>query len=189
MRLSRYFTLREMTESQTATRLGIANKPDLAGVECLKALCVKVLDPVRENFGLPFSPSSAFRSASLNGAIGGTHYSQHLDGKAADIEVPGVDNLTLAVWMKDNLEFDQLILESYEPTEPGSGWVHVSYNSGTNRMECLSYVGGNYHRGIGGSSLGHIRSPTRPRRITLNGLIFRVLNFFRDMLSLRRNND
>lgn len=189
MRLSEYFTLGEMTKSQTAARLGIDNKPGPEEVNNLGLLCNRVLDPVRENFNVPFSPSSGFRSPELNKAIGGSQYSQHLEGKAADIEIPGVDNLTLAVWMKNNLEFDQLILENYEPTDPESGWVHVSYNSEANRMECLSYVDGDYHRGIGGGSLDHIRSPAGPSRNTFNGLIFKVLNFLRDMLSLRRNND
>lgn len=188
MRLSRYFTLEEMTKSQTATRLGISNKPNESEVLMLELLCNRVLDSVRENFDVPFSPSSAFRSADLNEAIGGTRYSQHLEGKAADIEIPSIDNLTLAVWIRDNLEFDQLILENYDPTEPGSGWVHVSYSPDDNRMECLSYVDGGYYRGIGGDTDGAC-SPSGSGMATLNGLIFSVLNFIRDILSLRRKND
>tara|TARA_R110000765_G_scaffold173777_1_gene278458 strand:+ start:2386 stop:2955 length:570 start_codon:yes stop_codon:yes gene_type:complete len=189
MRLSRYFTLEEMTKSQTAERLGIPNSPNDEEVVKLEALCNRVLDFVRENFDIPFSPSSGFRSASLNKAIGGAQYSQHVEGKAADIEIPGVDNLTLALWVKDNLEFDQLILESYEPTKPGSGWVHVSYDSSANRMECLRYVDGNYHTGIGNGGLDHVRSHASSLRTTLDALIFSVLNFLRGILSLRRNND
>lgn len=186
MRLSECFTLTEMTKSQTSVRLGISNSPGPEEVESLRLLCNRVLDPVRGNFGIPFSPSSGFRSYELNKAIGGSQYSQHLEGKAADIEVPGVNNLTLAIWIRDSLEFDQLILESYEPTDPGSGWIHVSYNQGENRMESLSYVDGEYHRGIGGGGIDHIHSPARPGRVTLDGLIFSILNFLRDMLSLRR---
>ena len=175
-----------MTKSQTSARLGIVNKPGPEELESLRLLCNRVLDPVRRNFGVPFSPSSGFRSPELNKAIGGSQYSQHLEGKAADIEIPGVNNLTLAVWIRDNIEFDQLILENYEPTEPGSGWIHVSYNQGENRMESLSYVDGEYHRGIGGSGIDHVRSPARSGRDTLNRLTFSVLNFLRDIVSLRR---
>jgi zinc D-Ala-D-Ala carboxypeptidase len=178
-----------MTRSHTAARLWIVNKPSAEEIGNLELLCEKVLDPVRENFGIPFSPSSAFRNSKLNEAVGGSEYSQHLEGKAADIEIPTVSTLDLAVWMRDNLEFDQLVLESHDPVEPSSGWVHVSYNDNENRGECLSYVDGAYSRGIGGGGVDHFRSVSNPRRITLNGLIFIVRNFLRDMLSLRRNND
>jgi len=57
---------------------------------------------------------------------------------AADIEVPGVDNLVLAQWVVDNLEFRQTILEFYKPGIGDSGWVHVSYNSGDNKKQVLT---------------------------------------------------
>jgi zinc D-Ala-D-Ala carboxypeptidase len=66
--------------------------------------------------------------------------SQHSEGKAADIEVVGVDNKELAEWIKNNLEFDQLILEFYRDGEPDSGWIHVSWNSGENRNQTLKAI-------------------------------------------------
>jgi zinc D-Ala-D-Ala carboxypeptidase len=70
-------------------------------------------------------------------AIGSKPTSQHSEGKAADIEVVGVDNKELAEWIRDNLEFDQLILEFYRDGEPDSGWIHVSWNSDNNRSQTL----------------------------------------------------
>ena len=81
--------------------------------------------------------SSGYRSAELCIAIGSKPTSQHAEGKAADIEVIGVDNKVLAQWIKDNLEFDQMILEFYRDGEPDSGWIHVSWNSGENRNQTL----------------------------------------------------
>ena len=66
-----------------------------------------------------------------------------------DIEIPGVDNLELAKYIQDTLDFDQLILECYTG-EPSSGWVHVSYNNeGNNRQDVLTYDRTNgYRKGL-----------------------------------------
>jgi len=84
--------------------------------------------------------SSGYRSGELCIAIGSKPTSQHAEGKAADIEVVGVDNKELAQWIKDNLEYDQLILEFYRDGEPDSGWVHVSWNTGENRNQSLRAI-------------------------------------------------
>ena len=81
--------------------------------------------------------SSGYRSPELCIAIGSKITSQHATGNAADLEVPGVDNKELATWIKENLEYDQLILEFYRDGEPDSGWVHVSWNSEKNRSNSL----------------------------------------------------
>jgi hypothetical protein len=73
-------------------------------------------------------------------AIGSKPTSQHSEGKAADIEVVNVDNKELAEWIRDNLEFDQLILEFYREGEPDSGWIHVSWNSDNNRSQTLKAI-------------------------------------------------
>jgi hypothetical protein len=73
-------------------------------------------------------------------AIGSKPTSQHSEGKAADIEVVNVDNKVLAEWIRDNLEFDQLILEFYRDGEPDSGWIHVSWNSDNNRSQTLKAI-------------------------------------------------
>lgn len=126
MKLSAHFTLAEMTRSDTAAREGIDNTPTDKEIENLKKLCAAILEPARAHFGKPITPSSGFRCKALNAAVGGSDTSQHMTGQAVDFEVPGVSNIDLAYWIKDNLEFDQLILENFNPEVEGSGWVHVS---------------------------------------------------------------
>jgi zinc D-Ala-D-Ala carboxypeptidase len=138
MRLSQHFTLEEMTKSQTASRKGIDNTAPPEVVENLKALCENVLEKIRIHFGKPLSINSGYRGPKLNKAIGGAKNSQHMTGQAADIEMVGMDNKILFCWIKDNLEFDQLILEYYKPGIPDSGWVHVSWNSNGNRKQVLT---------------------------------------------------
>ena len=147
MKLSEYFSLEEMTKSQTAVRMGIDNAPNDEQMQCLTELCRNVLDHVRSEFG-PLTPSSGFRSAALCEAIGSKPTSQHAKGEAADFEVMGVDNQEVAKWIIDNLEFDQLILEYYKEGEPNSGWVHCSYKAEGNRNEVLKFDGKTYTRGI-----------------------------------------
>ena len=127
MRLSPNFTLAELTKSQTALRKGIDNTPTQDEIEKLQLLVDNVLQRVRDHFGRPVTINSGFRCLKLNRAIGSKDNSQHRKGEAADIEVPGVSNLELAEWIRDNLTFDQLILEFYSEDDPAAGWVHVSY--------------------------------------------------------------
>ena len=126
MKLSGHFSLAELTKSQTATRKGIDNKPTLDHIENLTELCTHVLEPTRRNFGKPMVISSGYRSEELCEAIGSSKNSQHAKGQAADFEMFGVDNKELAKYIKNNLVFDQLILEFYNPDDPSSGWVHCS---------------------------------------------------------------
>ena len=137
MKLSANFQLSELVKSQTAERKGIPNNPSPAHIDNLKALCVNVLQPIRSHFEAPVMISSGYRSPELCIAIGSKITSQHATGNAADLEVPGVDNKELAIWIKENLEYDQLILEFYRDGEPDSGWVHVSWNSEKNRSNSL----------------------------------------------------
>jgi zinc D-Ala-D-Ala carboxypeptidase len=127
-----------LVKSQVAERKGIPNNPSPAHIDNLKALCVLTcLQPIRSHFDAPVLISSGYRSGELCIAIGSKPTSQHAEGKAADLEVPGTDNKELAEWVRDNLEFDQLILEFYRDGEPESGWIHVSWNSGENRNQTL----------------------------------------------------
>ena len=126
MRLSKNFSLAELTKSQTATRKGIDNEPSTEHVENLIHLAETVLQPIRDEFGRPVVISSGYRSPELCEAIGSSAKSQHAKGEAADFEVPGMDNMQLAMWISKNTVFDQLILEFYEPGDPNSGWVHCS---------------------------------------------------------------
>lgn len=116
----------------------INNWPSNDVIERLKLVCVRILEPVRDHFGKPFTPTSGYRSVELNKAIRGSATSQHVNGQAVDFEVPGISNYDLAKWISINLTYDQLILEYYTPGVPNSGWVHCSIVSGQNRMQCLT---------------------------------------------------
>ena len=126
MNLSRNFTLQELIKSDTAIRKGIDNNPNADQIEKLKALCENILQPVRDHFGR-VKVTSGYRSVELCMAIGSSANSQHAKSAAADFEVMGTDNAELADWIKNNLDYDQLILEYYTPGEPNSGWIHCSY--------------------------------------------------------------
>ena len=144
MKLSANFTLSELTKSQTAVRKNIKNEPSTAHVENLIHLAETVQQPVRDHFGKPVVISSGYRSPELCEAIGASAKSQHAKGEAADFEIPGVDNMQLATWINKNTDFDQLILEFYEPGDPNSGWVHCSAVREGSRAQVLkaSKVGG-----------------------------------------------
>ena len=86
MMLSPNFSLKEMTQSQTALRLGLDNEPNEEQKENLKQLCLNVLQPLREYYQNPIKISSGFRSAKLSEAIGSSANSQHCKGEAADFE-------------------------------------------------------------------------------------------------------
>ena len=144
MKLSRHFPLSELTKSQTAERLGINNSPDNRVLAKLKALARYILEPVRLHYGIPFVPSSGYRCPILNKAVGSNSKSQHVQGEAVDFEVPTIANRDLADWIKENLIFDQLILEFHDPDIADSGWVHCSYREGNNRNQCLIFDGKSY---------------------------------------------
>ena len=137
MQLSENFSLNEFTKSDTAVRKGIDNTPNDVHLENMKALCENVLQKVRSHFGKSVRITSGYRSPELCEAIGSSSKSQHAKGQAADFEITGIDNKDLAIWIRDNVEFDQLILEFYTEGDPNSGWVHCSY-SDDNRKQVLS---------------------------------------------------
>jgi hypothetical protein len=138
MQLSKNFSLAELTKSQQAERLGIDNTPSQVVIANLKLLVGNILQPVRDHYGRPIIVSSGYRSAELNRAIGGAKTSDHMTGCAADIEIPGISNPTLARYIWDNLPFTQVILEFYTPGIPDSGWVHVSYDAKDLRKQVLT---------------------------------------------------
>ncbi len=143
MMLSKNFSLQEMVKSQTAERKGIDNVPNDQQVEELVKVCVNILQPVRDHYGIPFTVSSGFRSPELCIAVGSNMKSQHAKGQAADFEVPGISNMELAEFIRDNLEFDQLILECYQGGN--TGWVHCSYVHEP-RKQLLTYDRSNGYR-------------------------------------------
>lgn len=141
MRLSKNLTLKEVIKSNTATRLGIDNSPTSEHVENLKLLAVNVFQKARDYFGKPLYISSGYRSNDLNNRIGGSKTSQHSKGQAIDIDNDNrnsVSNKEVFEYIRDNLNFDQLINEN------NYSWVHVSYKSKGNRNQVLDMNKGKY---------------------------------------------
>ena len=147
MQLSKHFTLEEMEKSQTATRKGIKNKAGSGEIKNLGDLCYEVLEPVRAKFDKPVTITSGYRSPELSEAIGSKATSQHCKGEAVDFEIAGVSNLQVALWLTNNVNFDQCILEFWTG-EASSGWIHVSYKDGSNRKQVLTYDGKSYTNGL-----------------------------------------
>lgn len=136
--LTKNFSLAELTKSETALRFDMDNTPGAVEIANLTELAGKVLQPVRDHFGKGVKVNSGFRHPEVNAKVGGSKTSDHCKGQAADIEIPGVPNAELAEWIKDNLEFRQLILEFYTPGIPDSGWVHVSFVDGDNKKQVMT---------------------------------------------------
>ena len=129
MQLSKHFKLEEFTKSMTATRKGIDNTPGAGEIKNLENLCYEILEPLRAKFDKPITITSGYRSTQLSEAIGSKSTSQHCKGMASDIEIFGIPNIQVAYWLHNNVDFDQLISQFNNPSDPDGGWVHVSYNS------------------------------------------------------------
>jgi len=137
MKLTKNFSLHEMTKSDTALRLNLENEPNKQQLAALKQLAEKICQPVRDRFG-PTKINSALRTLPVNRAIGSKDSSHHVRGMAVDMEVPGVSNAEVAQWIVDNLEFTQVILEFYTPGIHDSGWIHASYVPEDLRKQALT---------------------------------------------------
>lgn len=133
----KYFSIQELTKSQTAKRLGINNEPSKEVEASLTALVEKVLDPLREAYGHPIIVTSGYRCERLNKAVGGAGSSQHVKGEAADIRTvsdkPEENKRLFDLILSLNLPFDQLI------NEYGFNWVHVSFGA-RHRRQVLKAV-------------------------------------------------
>jgi hypothetical protein len=143
MQLSKHLSLAEVTRSDSAKRKGISNQPTAEHLENFKKLAEKVFEPIRTHFGVPIHISSGYRSKELNAAIGGSLTSQHCQGEAIDIDMDGsasgVTNADVFKYIKENLDFDQMIWEF--GTDKNPDWVHVSYEStGKQRKQILKAV-------------------------------------------------
>ena len=147
MQLSKNFSLEEMERSQTAQRMGIKNKAGSGEIKNLTDLCYNVLEPCRAKFEKPIRICSGYRSEELCVAIGSKKTSQHALGMAVDMEIPSESNLKVALWLQNNVDFDQLILEYYTG-EANSGWIHVSFHEGNNRKQVLTFDGKSYTNGL-----------------------------------------
>jgi zinc D-Ala-D-Ala carboxypeptidase len=138
MNLTTNFSLHELTKSETALRHNLPNDPDEKAIANLKVLCEQVLQPVRDHYGKGVKVNSGFRHPDVNAAVGGSKTSDHCQGQAADIEIPGVPNHELAEYIAQNYKFTQVILEFYTPGIPDSGWVHVSYDPSNLKGQTLT---------------------------------------------------
>ena len=140
MKLSKNLSLKECLRSETAKRLGVNNQPHEEWViENLKAVAKNVFQPLRDGIGVPVYVSSGYRSPELNEAIGGSKRSQHMEGRALDLDADvygGTTNGDIFRYILNNLEFDQMVWEFGDEDNPD--WVHVSYvHGGDNRGRCL----------------------------------------------------
>ena len=143
MQLSKHLSLAEVTRSDSAKRNGISNEPTAEHLENFKLLAEKIFEPIREHFKVPIHISSGYRSAALNKKIGGSLTSQHCSGEAIDIDMDGsasgVTNKQVFDFIKQHLNFDQMIWEFGTDSNPD--WVHVSYEStGKQRKQVLKAV-------------------------------------------------
>lgn len=140
MNISEHVSLKEATRSNTAKRLGIENMPDNETLITMQITAEHIFEPLRNKFNEPIYISSFYRSPELNKAIGGSTSSQHCKGEAIDIDdvYSKASNADFFNYIKDKLEFDQLIWEFGDDENPA--WVHVSYNLGKNRMRVLKAI-------------------------------------------------
>lgn len=128
-----YFTLQELTKSNTAIAKKLDNTPDEQVIKNLNTLVDNVLDPLRKLYGKPIIVTSGYRSPEVNRSVNGATSSQHALGEAVDISVGSKEeNKKLFSLIKDNLPFDQLI------NEHDYSWVHVSYREGRLRKQILN---------------------------------------------------
>jgi hypothetical protein len=138
MRISKNFTLEELTASATAKAKGIRNEPGQTDIVNLCGLVHNVLQPLRKWWGKEVKIGSGYRSLALNRAVGGVSNSQHMKGEAADLCIDG-DMAKARSWfqyIKQHCEFDQLIMEH---NAKGTYWVHVSYRcDGNNRKQVIN---------------------------------------------------
>ena len=136
-RISKNFTLDELTASATAKQMHIINAPGVDEVCALCALVHNVLQPLRDAMGESIKIGSGYRCPQLNRAVGGISNSQHINGEAADLCIDGdkLKGKRWFDWIKSHCDFDQLIMEH---NSKGTYWVHVSYRAdGKNRRKVI----------------------------------------------------
>ena len=136
--ISEHISKKEATFSTTATRRGIDNTPGEYELQNMELIAEKVFEPLRKQVNGPIKINSFYRSEELNQAIGGRSKSQHCQGRAMDLDdtYGYMSNADMYNYIKDNLDFDQMIWEF--GTEENPDWVHVSYvDADSNRKRCL----------------------------------------------------
>jgi len=136
--ISKHISYKEATRSLTAIRLGLENKPNEYELSNMIGVAENIFEPLREWVNDPIKVNSFFRSIELNKAIGGSARSQHCQGRAIDIDdtYGHATNAEMFNWVKENLNFDQMIWEFGDDKNPD--WVHISWVSeDQNRNRCL----------------------------------------------------
>ena len=136
--ISKHVSYKEGVYSITALRLGLNNDPNSFHLNNMKVISEKIFEPLRMHVGGPIKINSFYRGPELNKAIGGSSKSQHCKGQAIDIDdtYGNATNAEMYHWIKDNLNFDQMIWEFGDDNNPA--WVHVSYvDDDNNRNRCL----------------------------------------------------
>jgi len=141
-RISKHISYKEAVGSNYAKQKGIKNKPNEEQVENMKLLAKEVFEPLREWVDAPIKVNSMFRSLELNTALKGSKTSSHMKGEAMDItSMGGKSNLEMFHYIKDNLEFDQLIWEfGKEPK-----WLHVSFSKNNRKQVLVTKKRGVYY--------------------------------------------
>jgi D-alanyl-D-alanine dipeptidase len=139
MIVTKNLTLEELIHSDTAKAKGIDNSPTNEHLKSLIEIANNIFQPLRDAIGKPIRISSGYRSEKLNKAVGGSKTSQHNKGQALDlVATSGFTNKDIFDYIKNNLEFDQMIWEF--GTDKNPDWVHVSYNKGKNRKQVLKAI-------------------------------------------------
>lgn len=137
-KISDHISYRESVRSSTADRLGIENKPGQVELVNMEIIAERIFEPLRDWVGGPIRINSFYRGPQLNKAIGGSKRSQHMEGRAIDLDdtYGHKTNAEMFYYIKQNLDFDQLIWEF--GTDENPNWIHVSYVSEDgNRQRCL----------------------------------------------------
>tara|TARA_R110001632_G_scaffold191671_1_gene312487 strand:- start:117 stop:578 length:462 start_codon:yes stop_codon:yes gene_type:complete len=137
-KISKHISYKEGMHSNTALRRGLDNTPNKAQLECMSIIAEELFEPLRKWVGGPIKITSMFRGEPVNTAIGGSKNSQHMKGQALDLDdtFGHKTNAEMYHYIKDNLEFDQLIWEFGDDENPN--WIHVSYvGKISNRNRCL----------------------------------------------------
>ena len=141
-KISKHITYKEATRSVTAIRLSIDNKPNDYELQNMELIAEKVFEPLRKAVNGPIQINSFFRSEDLNTAIGGSTRSQHCQGRAIDLDdnYGYMSNNDMYNYIKNNLDFDQLIFE-FPDKKGNAAWIHVSYvDADSNRKRCLKAI-------------------------------------------------
>ena len=135
-RISKHISFDEATKSITAIRRGIYNIPSAEVLSNMELVAEKCFEPLREWYGKPIRINSFYRSAALNTAVGGSRTSDHVKGMAIDLDTTSnAENKKLFDWLKDNVEFTQLIWEYGDKSGPD--WVHISYDKNNLKKQIL----------------------------------------------------